>query len=292
MRIVFLGSGGEYSARVLDGLAASHPVLCAILPPPPPGWKARLLTWHLSRWMRRSASRHAVPVRRVRRALLAPALRELAPDLIAVASYPALLPPEVLAVPHMGCLNVHPSLLPRHRGADPVFWMFRHDDREAGVSVHWMNEAIDEGEIVAQRSVALDDGTTRRELTARLGEEGGGLLAMCVSAVAAGTAQRISQDAGVASHDPLPTRADLAIPYDEWRVDRVWRFLRGVGTQLLRDRGGNRLRVGDAARWVRQQHEREPGTFDGVRLYCLDGWITFDAIPLRRRLAAMLFQSA
>src|ERR1051326_1425127 len=69
-------------------------------------------------------------------------------DLICVASFPRIIPPHILARAKRGGLNVHGALLPKHRGPDPLFRTYFDEDQEAGVTVHWMDEGVDSGDIV------------------------------------------------------------------------------------------------------------------------------------------------
>ncbi|MGN5380950.1 methionyl-tRNA formyltransferase [Streptomyces lasalocidi] len=89
---------------------------------------------------------------------LALSLAGYEPDIVVCYGIPWRLPASVLRVPRLGMLNVHPSMLPRHRGPMPVHWAVRHGDEETGVTVHWMDEAFDSGPVVAQRGgIALPD---------------------------------------------------------------------------------------------------------------------------------------
>ncbi|OLZ72817.1 hypothetical protein AV521_07580 [Streptomyces sp. IMTB 2501] len=89
---------------------------------------------------------------------LALSLAGYEPDLVVCYGIPWRLPTSVLRAPRLGVLNVHPSLLPRHRGPMPVHWAVRHGDEETGVTVHWMDEAFDSGPVVAQRGgITLPD---------------------------------------------------------------------------------------------------------------------------------------
>ena len=295
MRIVFFGSGGDYSARVLDALAAGGEVVGVILPVVPGfGWKGvirRGVTWHLSRHLRRVAAARRLTVHRRRGDTLESLVRSLAPDLVCVATFPNILAPTVLAVPRYGCLNVHPSLLPRHRGGDPIFWTYCCDDRETGVTVHWMDERVDAGDIAAQTRVPLERGLPAKDLNARLGTLGGELLVRVVAAVASGTGTRVTQDERLATHEPLASRNDFRIDYASWSAERVWHSLRGIGTRLVCDGDGRRLLVGNATQYWLQSHDKRPGTFIANRLYCVDGWVELAPAPLRRRMAAALFQS-
>jgi methionyl-tRNA formyltransferase len=104
-------------------------------------------------------------------------LRDLAPDIIVVAAFGQILPPDVLTMPQYGCLNVHASLLPRYRGASPITAAILDGVAETGNTIMLMDEGLDTGAILAQAVllIAIDD--TTASLTARLAQEGAELLA-------------------------------------------------------------------------------------------------------------------
>ena len=103
-------------------------------------------------------------------------LRDVRPDAIAVVAYGRLFPPDLLALPRLGCVNVHASLLPRHRGASPVQAAILAGDRETGVATMRMEEGLDTGPIYLERRVEIGERETAGELSARLAREGGELL--------------------------------------------------------------------------------------------------------------------
>lgn len=103
-------------------------------------------------------------------------LRRLAPDLLVLAAYGQVLGPEVLAAARLAALNVHPSLLPRYRGAAPVAWALLRGERETGVTIIRMTEEVDGGDILAQEATAIAEEETAGELEARLARLGAGLL--------------------------------------------------------------------------------------------------------------------
>ncbi len=103
-------------------------------------------------------------------------LAELEPDVIVVAAYGRFLPKPVLELPPHGCLNIHPSLLPRHRGPSPVATAILEGDQVTGVSLMLLDEGMDTGPVAAQSEVSLDGTETAGELTERLFDIGGQLL--------------------------------------------------------------------------------------------------------------------
>jgi len=119
----------------------------------------------------------AVPVlqpARARDAAFIEQLRQLQADLIVVAAYGQILPPAILELPRFGCLNVHTSLLPRHRGAAPIQWAILEGDVETGVTIMKMDPGMDTGDILTQVTTpitAADNGQTLHDRLARLGGE-------------------------------------------------------------------------------------------------------------------------
>ena len=103
-------------------------------------------------------------------------LRALAPDLLVVVAYGQIIPRSVLSIPRLGAINVHASLLPRHRGAAPVARAILAGDRETGVSIMRMDEQLDHGPVLATASTPIGDREDAGSLTKRLGEMGADLL--------------------------------------------------------------------------------------------------------------------
>ncbi|HLS88761.1 MAG TPA: methionyl-tRNA formyltransferase [Sphingobacteriaceae bacterium] len=103
-------------------------------------------------------------------------LRELEPDVIVTAAYGLLLPPEVLEVPRLGCLNIHPSLLPELRGAAPIQRALMEGKEKTGVTIYFMDEGMDSGDILLQEETPIQPGETAGELAARLSKMGARLL--------------------------------------------------------------------------------------------------------------------
>src|SRR4029079_15880554 len=90
-----------------------------------------------------------------RRSAIAPLLASVEPDLVVCMGFPWKIPPDALAVPALGWLNGHPSILPLHRGPLPVAWAIRNGDQELGISFHFMDDELDTGPLVAQRRMAI-----------------------------------------------------------------------------------------------------------------------------------------
>lgn len=290
LSIVFFGSGGEYSRIVFEALAKVGNVRAAVLPSlPGRGWRrliAALILTSSRRRLRAIARRHAIPIVPFDRDVVT-ALRGFDPDLFCIASFPFLLSEAVREVPRLGGLNLHPSVLPRHRGGDPIFWTYHADDRQAGVTLHWIDGGVDSGDIVDQEVIEFQRGTPGPQLTARLAVLGANLLIRNLDAIAAGTALRTPQNGTGIKRDPLRPSGPW-IDFQSWSAERVWHFLRGVGTANLRDRSGRRCSAGSVISFTCAAHDIVPGTFADGRLYCRDGWVVLGRPSFRRRLARLL----
>ena len=135
-------------------------------------------------------------------------LQELRPDVVVVAAYGRLLPPAVLGLPRYGCLNLHPSLLPRHRGPSPVATAILEGDMTTGVSLMLLDEGMDTGPIIAQRKCALTGDETAGELTDVLFGMGAQLLAESLCPWTSGELQAQPQDDARATVSGKLERAD------------------------------------------------------------------------------------
>lgn len=113
-------------------------------------------------------------------------LNKLRPELIVLAAYGRLVPPEILAIPRLGCVNVHPSLLPRHRGASPVAAAILAGDTVVGTTLLLMDKGLDTGPILAQRHESTRPSDRTPELTARLFAIGADLIREAIPAYVAG----------------------------------------------------------------------------------------------------------
>jgi methionyl-tRNA formyltransferase len=144
----------------------------------------------------------------LRRAESLALLTALAPDLIIVAAFGQILPPEVIHLPARGCLNVHASLLPRHRGASPIAAAILAGDAETGVTIMRMDEGLDTGPILTARATSIGPDETTGELTARLAQIGAALLGATLPRWLAGEITPMPQDDSRATMTRLLRKED------------------------------------------------------------------------------------
>ena len=143
------------------------------------------------------------------------ALREISPDIIVTAAFGQILSKEILDIPPMGCINVHASLLPKYRGAAPVQWAIIKGETQTGVTIMYMNEGLDTGDIISMEAVDIGQDTTGGELYETLSQEGARLLSATLKSIMAGTAKRTVQDEAQASYFP-PLTKELAVI--NWKI--------------------------------------------------------------------------
>lgn len=172
-------------------------------------------------------------------------VRAMRPDLIAVAAYGGFLPEALWAFPPRGAVNIHPSLLPRYRGAAPIQRAILNGETETGVTVLYIGARMDAGDIIAQESVRIAAEDTGETLSARLAALGGRMLVEAVRSIEAGTAARTPQDESEATFAPRIVKSDGLIDWGApaLEIARMVRALRpwpGAFTFVPR-RGGTRL---------------------------------------------------
>ena len=174
--------------------------------------------------------------------------RSLHADLVVLAAYGLLLPPPFLFEPLHGAVNVHPSLLPRHRGAAPVAAAILAGDTETGVTLMTMNEGLDTGPTLARQTFPLNGDERTPALTERLFALGCELLAEVLPGYIAGEVVPVPQPDEGATYTPRMTKADAMIDWrDPARVieRKVRAYDPWPGTATLWE--GRRLAIADAA---------------------------------------------
>ncbi len=235
-RVLYLGMLGEFSLLPLVALLEAGIAVCAVLIPEEagattpgirriapvavPGSTLPLLTSHVAPSVVSLAWQRQIPVWAVARERSADVLAALASfdaDALGVACWPRRLPSPLLALPRHGGLNLHPSLLPAHRGPAPLFWTLRAGD-PAGVTVHRLDATLDGGDVLAQQVVETSDGMPGDELERRCAVAGGRLLAANVRALVEGAARLVAQNEHQSTYEPWPRPEDFMVTPDRRRI--------------------------------------------------------------------------
>lgn len=174
----------------------------------------------------------ALEVARLRDPRTLDALAAFDPDVICVACFSRRLPAAVLRLPRLGCLNVHPSLLPANRGPDPLFWTFRRGDPETGATIHLMDDGFDTGPILRQQRISVPDGVSERVLEHTCATTGGELLVRSIADLASGEPHAVLQDERLATSHPWPQPEDYVISTDR-SARWAYNFAAGLGHRAV-----------------------------------------------------------
>ena len=152
---------------------------------------------------------------------------ELNPEMVVVAAYGQILPREIIDFPPLKCLNIHPSLLPRYRGAAPINWAIIRGETKTGVTIMKMDEGMDSGDIILQQETPIDADEDFGRLHDRLAVQGASLLIEAIDQVAAGTAAFQKQNAAAVTFAPRLQKEDGRINWNSGAQDIV-NLIRGL----------------------------------------------------------------
>lgn len=201
MKVVFVGSG-DIGVPSLRSLIASPNASVAAVVTQPDRAAGRGLTVSFS-CIKQLAMAHGIPVlqpSKVRDPAAVAAVAELSPDLLVVMAYGQILPQALLDVPRLGAVNLHASLLPRHRGAAPVHAALLAGDTVTGVTAMWMDAGLDTGDILCGRECPILPEDTAGSLHDRLADLAAKVLEDALPMIASGSAPRIPQQGSMATY--------------------------------------------------------------------------------------------
>jgi methionyl-tRNA formyltransferase len=222
MRTIFIGTG-EIGVPALQALLKSeHDVPAVVTQPDKPVGRAQLVEPPPIKKALISGAPggRAVPLpilqpTRIKERQAIEEIRALLPDVIVVMAYGQILPRDVLEIPKIACLNLHASLLPRWRGAAPIQAAIAAGDRETGITVMHMDEGLDTGDILLQRTIDIRPDDTGGSLHDRLAQIAPEALLESLRTLAKGSAPRIPQDYALVTYAPRLKREEGRIDWSE-----------------------------------------------------------------------------
>ncbi|MFH1313767.1 MAG: methionyl-tRNA formyltransferase [Candidatus Eisenbacteria bacterium] len=227
MRVVFCGSPAFAVPSLERLLKSDHEIACVVTQPDRPAGRGLSLK---ASPVKACALTHGITVHQPEKfstRTFREVLEAVAPDLIAVVAYGKILRPRMLALPRLGCVNLHASLLPKYRGVAPANWAIINDETKTGVTTIFMDPGVDTGDVILTRPVAIGEDETAGELLERLAVLGADVLVETCDLVAEGSAPRTKQDSELASYAPKFSKQDGRIVWD--RPARVvHNHIRGV----------------------------------------------------------------
>jgi len=222
MKILFIGTG-EIGVPTLQALLNSeHEVVAVVTQPDKPvGREQRIEAPPVKKVLMRGApGGRALPFQilqpaRIKDPQAIEKIRGLNPDVIVVVAYGQILPRAVLEIPRLACLNLHASLLPRWRGAAPIQAAIAAGDRETGITVMYMDEGLDTGDVLLQRNIEILPNDTGGSLHDRLAQIAPGTLLASLRLLSDGNAPRIPQENARATNAPKLKREHGQIDWSQ-----------------------------------------------------------------------------
>ncbi len=226
MRIVFLGTG-DIGLPSLCALIEKHEIVAVVTQPDKPAGRRQEL---LPSAIKVEALKRGLPVfqpAKIRDAAAIGQLQEWAPQVIVVMAYGQILPKAVLDLPPIACLNLHASLLPRHRGAAPIQAAIEAGDRETGITVMHMAEGLDTGDMILKKVIPIRRRETGGSLHDRLALLGPKAITDALAVIEEGRAPRIPQNSAEATYASKLTREHGEIRWSATReeIDRKIRAM-------------------------------------------------------------------
>lgn len=282
MRIVFMGTGeiAIPSFRWLLENDLHHEVVGVFTQPDKKTGRKQILT---APEVKVIAGEAGIPVyqpvsfRKDREAL--EALQSLAPDVAVVMAYGQILPPTVIEAPSLACVNLHASLLPRHRGASPIQAAIRDGDKETGITLMHIVSKLDAGDMILQESIPISDTDTGGTLHDRLAELGPSVLRRGLPLLASGTAKASPQDESLVTYSGKLEREDGQIDWNR-PAEELERLIRaydpwpGTSTGIPHQGEMKKVKVFPPCE-VGESASAVPGTIleidGGIRVACASG---------------------
>ena len=209
-------------------------------------------------------------------------IRAIGADVMVVVAYGQILPASLLNAPRLGTLNVHASLLPRHRGPAPIEWSILSGDGETGVTIMQMDAGVDTGPILAQARTLIEPNETAGRLEDRLAELGGSLLIRTLEGINAGRVAPMSQPSEGATHAPRLRSEDGKLNPATMSALEIDRRVRALSERL-----GTWITLIGVELKVRRGHT-DGETRDGIVVPTADGVYVVDEVqpPGGRRMPA------
>ncbi|MEW6696045.1 MAG: methionyl-tRNA formyltransferase [Bacillota bacterium] len=203
MRIVFMGTPDFAAAALKALLDDGRQVVAVVTQPDKPKGRGKQVQPPPVKIL---AEAYQLPVLQptgIRTEEFLKTLQSLRPDCIVVVAYGKILPPEILNLPPMGCINVHASLLPYYRGSAPIHWSVIKGESETGVTTMFMDQGMDTGDMILKKELPIGPDDTVGLVHDRLAALGAELLVETLDLLEKGMAPRTSQDHGIATYAPL-----------------------------------------------------------------------------------------
>lgn len=290
LSIVFAGTP-EFSVPALEALAASaHRVVAVYTQPDRPAGRGQQLAMSA---VKQCALRHSLPVEQpptLRDPEAVERLAALRPDVMVVVAYGLILPANVLAIPRLGCVNIHASLLPRWRGAAPIHRALLAGDEVTGVTIMQMDAGLDTGPMLIERATPIESTDTSGTLHDRLAQMGADALREALEGISNGTLTPRAQPAEGATYAAKIRKEEARIDWTRTAIE-IDRQVRAFNPWPVAETrwNGQQLRIWQATA-IDEACNAAPGTIigggaDGIRVATGAGILNMKRVQLAGRKA-------
>ncbi|WP_096189181.1 methionyl-tRNA formyltransferase [Evansella halocellulosilytica] len=227
MRVVFMGTP-DFAVPVLNTLVKNGYELVMVVTQPdrPKGRKKELTPPPV----KVAAEKHGIPVFQPEKIKLEDEWKQVEkvnPDIIVTAAFGQILPRELLDIPPLGCINVHASLLPEYRGGAPIHQAVIDGKKETGITIMYMVEKLDAGDILTQESIAIEEKDTTGTMHDKLSQLGADLLLKTLPMIEEGTIQAVEQDETEVTYSPNISKEQEKVVWSK-TAEQIYNQIRGL----------------------------------------------------------------
>ena len=224
LKIIFMGTP-EFSVNVLKGLIEKYNISLVVTQPDKEVGRKKVLTESPVSLCAKENNIKVFKPRKIREDF--EIIKDINPDLIITCAYGQILPKELLDIPHLGCINVHASILPYLRGGAPIEHSIIDGYKKTGVTIMYMDEKMDQGDIISQESIDILDTDTKESLTNKLSDIGRNLLLKTLPSILDGTNKREKQNGDLATYGYNISREEERLDFSKSSIE-LDRQIRGL----------------------------------------------------------------
>ena len=279
--IIFMGTP-DFSVPVLEGLISNYKVRAIVTQPDKPVGRGGEVRYSPIKEVALKHDILCLQPNKIKDSLQE--INQLEPDLIITCAYGQILPLELLIIPKLGCINVHASLLPKLRGGAPIHRAIMEGYSKTGVTIMYMAEGMDSGDIISQKEVLIDEKDTAVSLHDKLKIVGRNLLLETLPSIIDGTNKRVKQDESLVTYGFNISKEDEKIDFND-TAKQIYDKVRGLnswpGAYCILD--GKRLKVWECYRTEQVFSDKTNGEItniysDGFGVKVSNGEIVFKVI--------------
>jgi len=270
-KVVFMGTP-DFAVPILETLIKHVDVVLVVTQPDAYVGRKKILT---PSPVKTCALKYDIPVfQPLKIKLDYEEIKKYHPDLIVTCAYGQIVPTGVLELPSLGCINVHASLLPKYRGGAPIHHAIINGERKTGITIMYMDELMDTGDIIAKKSIPITESDTVESMHDKLSILGSTLLEEVLPSILNGTNSREKQDNNLATYAPIIKREDEHLDFNKSAIN-VYNKVRGLNSWPLANMQINDEEIKVIEGYIGETHKDIPSkvikiTKDAIGITCND----------------------